>query len=566
MPRMTGSRLFAEMLKGYGITHAFFVPTILMDALAEMDDLGIRKILTHGEKAAAYMADGYARAKGSPGVCMAQQIGASNLAAGLRDPYMACSPVIAVTGGPATAGRYRRAYQEVEDFTQFDAVTKLNMQVDELTRLPDLLRHMFRAATSGAPGPVHLRLRGSHGQGVEAEADMQPLIESQFSRVPAFRPGPEMDRVRDALALLYRAHRPIIVAGGGVVASQAQAELVELAEKLQIPVATSLTAKGSILDTHPLSVGVVGVYSRACANQAVSEADLVFFVGSHAGGQVTANWRIPAAGTPVIQLDIEAGELGRNYPNAVSLLGDAKATLRQMADVAQRTSPESAKAWTGRVRELVAEWRAKAEAMLKSDAVPMRPERICREITLALPADGVVVSDTGHAGMWTGQMIDITRPGQRYIRCEGSLGWGLPGAMGVKCALPDRPVLCFTGDGGAYYHLPELETAARHGINLVVLVNNNSSLNQEIPLVKAAYKEKRDDRSGEMWRFQKNADLAKVAEALGCAAFRVERPGELKELLPRAFGMGKPVVLDCISEEQALAPTAWIPGAVARGH
>jgi acetolactate synthase-1/2/3 large subunit len=547
------------MLKGYGVTHVFFVPTILMEALAEMDDLGIRKILTHGEKAAAYMADGYARASGKPGVCLAQQIGASNLAAGLRDGRMAGSPMIAISGGPATAGRYRHAYQEVEDFTQFDAVTKLNLQLDDLARLPDLMRHLFRTATSGAPGPVHLRLRGSHGQGVESEADLQPLVEPQFSRVPAFRPGPEPQRVRDAVALLSSAQKPIIVAGGGVVVSQAQAELVELAEKLQIPVATSLTAKGAILDAHPLAAGVAGIYSRACANRAVAEADLVFFVGSHAGGQVTANWRIPAVGTQVIQLDIDAEQLGRNYPNMVPLLGDAKVTLRQMCDTAQRKSSESAKAWTGRVRELVAEWRAAAEPMLASDAIPMRPERICRELAHALPADGVIVSDTGHAGMWSGQMIDLTRPGQRYIRCEGSLGWGLPGAMGVKCALPERPVVCFTGDGGLYYHLPELETAARHRINLVVVVNDNGSLNQEIPLVKAAYKEKRDERSGEMWRFQKDADLAKVAQALGCAAFRVETPGELRELLPMALAMDKPVVLDCLSDEQALAPTAWLP-------
>jgi acetolactate synthase-1/2/3 large subunit len=472
---------------------------------------------------------------------------------------MAGSPMIAISGGPATAGRYRHAYQEVEDFTQFDAVTKLNLQLDDLARLPDLMRHLFRTATSGAPGPVHLRLRGSHGQGVESEADLQPLVEPQFSRVPAFRPGPEPQRVRDAVALLSSAQKPIIVAGGGVVVSQAQAELVELAEKLQIPVATSLTAKGAILDAHPLSAGVAGIYSRACANRAVAEADLVFFVGSHAGGQVTANWRIPAVGTQVIQLDIDAEQLGRNYPNMVPLLGDAKVTLRQMCDTAQRKSSESAKAWTGRVRELVAEWRAAAEPMLASDAIPMRPERICRELAHALPADGVIVSDTGHAGMWSGQMIDLTRPGQRYIRCEGSLGWGLPGAMGVKCALPERPVVCFTGDGGLYYHLPELETAARHRINLVVVVNDNGSLNQEIPLVKAAYKEKRDERSGEMWRFQKDADLAKVAQALGCAAFRVETPGELKELLPKALAMGKPVVLDCLSDERALAPTAWLP-------
>jgi acetolactate synthase-1/2/3 large subunit len=478
---------------------------------------------------------------------------------------MACTPLIVITGGPATGGRYRHAYQEVEDFSQFDAVTKLNIQLDELSRLPDLLRHMFRTATSGAPGPVHLRLRGSHGQNIEGDADLQPLVAERFARVPAFRPAPEMDAVREAVALLAKAQRPIIVAGGGVVTSQAQAELVELAEKLQIPVATSLTAKDAILDHHPLAVGVVGVYSRACANQAVAEADLVFFVGAHAGGQVTANWKIPAVGTPVIQLDIDPEQLGRNYPNTVSVLADAKIGLHHMIDAAQRKAPEAARAWTGRVRELVAAWRAGADRMRVSDVVPLRPERICKEITDALPADGVVVSDTGHAGMWTGQMIEITKPTQRYIRCEGSLGWGLPGAMGVKCALPDRPVVLFTGDGGIYYHLAELETAARHGINLVVVVNNNNSLNQEIPLVNAAYREKRDDLSGEIWRFQKGINLAKVAETLGCAGFRVERPGDVKELLPRAFAMGKPVVIDVASEEQALAPTAWLPGGAPRG-
>jgi acetolactate synthase-1/2/3 large subunit len=311
---------------------------------------------------------------------------------------------------------------------------------------------------------------------------------------------------------------------------------------------------------------VVGTYSRACANKAVAEADLVFFVGTHAGGQITAMWKIPAPGTRVVQLDIDAEQLGRNYPNAASLLGDAKAGLRMMVDAAGRKSADSARAWTGRVQQLVAEWRAGLEPMLNSDAVPLRPERICKEITEALPADGVVVSDTGHAGMWSGQMIDITKPGQRFIRCEGSLGWGLPGAMGVKCALPDRTVVLFTGDGGLYYHLPELETAARHKINLVVVINNNSSLNQEIPLVKAAYKEKRDARSDEMWRFSSDANIAKVAEALGCVGWRVEKPAELKELLPKAFGLGRPVVLDCIGDDQALAPTAWVPGGRAGAH
>ena len=562
MPKTTGARYFAEIIKGYGVTHAFFVPTILMDALAEMDELGIQKILTHGEKAAAYMADGYARAANRPGLCMGQQIGASNLAAGLRDGFMAGSPMIAVTGGPGTPGRYRYAYQEVEDFAQFDSVTKLNLQLDDVSRLPDLMRQLFRAATTGAPKPVHLRLRGSHGQGIECEADLPvPIIEKEYSAIPAYRPEPELERVRGAMQVLARAQRPIIVAGGGVTASGAQAELVQFAEKMQIPVATSLNAKGAILDTHLLAVGVAGVYSRECANRAISEADLVLFIGSRTGGQVTTNWKIPAPGTTVIQIDIDGQELGRNYPNAASILGDAKATLKHMIAVASGPSV-GAKIWVARVRELVTQWRASVATHYNSDASPLRPERICKEINDALPANGVVVSDTGHAGMWTGQLIDMRHTTQRYIRCAGSLGWGLPGAMGVKCALPDRTVVLFSGDGGFYYHIGELETAARHGINLVMVVNNNSSLNQEIPLVGHAYEGKRGDRykPDEMWRFQKSADLAKVAEAMGCAAFRVDNAKALKELLPRAFAMSKPVVIDVISDDQALAPTAWTPG------
>ena len=565
MAKMSGSRLFAEVIHGYGVTHVFYVPTILMRALAEMDDFKIHKIMTHGEKAAAYMADGYARASGKPGFCMAQQIGASNLAAGLRDGFMACSPMIAISGGSVPGSRYRHAYQEVEDFNQFDAVTKFSAQVDDVKRLPDLMRQAFRAATTGAPGPAHLRLSGLHGGSIgDAEADLTPLVEEQFKRVPAFRPEPEPGRVREALAVLAQAHRPMIVAGGGVVSSGAQAELVEFAEKLQIPVTTSLNAKAAMLDRNPLNVGVAGVYSRSCANKALAEADLVFFIGSHTGGQLTTSWKVPEPGVTVIQLDIDPEELGRNYPNAVSLIGDAKVTLRHLIDAAGKPSA-GAQAWLSRVQALVAEWRAVAEPLMTSNAVPMRPERVCREISEALPADGVVVSDTGHSGMWTGQMIEFSSPRQGFVRCAGSLGWGLPGAIGVKCALPNRAVVCFTGDGGAYYHLAELETAARYGINLVVVVNNNSSLNQEIALVNAAYKGKDMERSGDIWRFQKSVDFAKLGEALGCAAFRIDKPGQLKELLPKAFAMNRPVVIDVVTEENALAEKAWAPGG-AGGH
>src|SRR3954470_9540480 len=419
MAKITGSRLIAEVLHGYGVTHVFYVPTILMRALAEMDELKIHKIMTHGEKAAAYMADGYARASGKPGVCMAQQIGASNLAAGLRDGFMACAPMIAITGGSVPGSRYRHAYQEVEDFNQFDAVTKFSVQVDDVKRLPDLMRQAFRAATTGAPGPAHLRLSGLHGGSIgDAEGDLTPLVEAQFKQVPACRREPEPARVREALAVLAKAQRPIIVAGGGIVSSGAQAELCELAEKLQIPVACSLNAKAAMLDSNPLNVGVAGVYSRSCANKALVEADLVFFVGSHTGGQLTTSWKVPAPGVTVIQLDIDPEELGRNYPNAVSLIGDAKVTLRHLVNAAGKPSA-GAKAWLARTQELVAEWRAVAEPLMTSTAMPMRPERVCREISEALPADGVVVSDTGHSGMWTGQMIEFSDARQGFVRWAG---------------------------------------------------------------------------------------------------------------------------------------------------
>src|SRR5229473_5960685 len=355
MPRMTGNRYFAEAVHAYGTTHVFFVPTIMLPAMAEMEDMGIRRVVTHGEKAAAYMADAYARASHRPGLCLAQTIGSANLAAGLRDAYMAGSPVIALTGGNDASSRYKHVYQEIEDFPMWESVTKANFHVDALERFPDLLRQAFRVATSGAPGPVHLEMSGTHAQVLEREGDLTPLWEGRFMKVPAFRPEPEPDAVRAALDVLARAERPVILAGGGVIWSGAEAELVKLAERLQIPVATSLNAKAALSDDHPLNVGVPGTYSRWCANRVLSEADLVFFIGSPAGGQVTTNWQVPKPGIAAIQLDIDPEELGRNYPLQAALLGDAKVTLQKL--IAGVQPPRSRPEWLHRVQGLVREYQ-----------------------------------------------------------------------------------------------------------------------------------------------------------------------------------------------------------------
>lgn len=553
MARMTGARFFAEAIRAYGVSHIFFVPTILTRALAEMEGMGIARVTTHGEKAAAYMADGYARASHRPGVCLAQTIGAANLAAGLRDAYMACSPVIAISGGPHPLNRHRYAYQEIDDFPLFDPLTKFNGRVDAVERLPDMLRQAFRAAASGCPRPVHLEFEGHYGQVIDKEADLELIVEEAYSGFPAFRPGADPSRVREAARSLSRAQRPVIVAGGGVTASRAEAEVLQLAEMLSIPVATSLNGKGTIPENHALSAGVVGAYSRWCANRIVAESDLVFYIGSHTGSQVTNVWKVPRPGTPVIQLDIEPQELGRNYPNLVSLCGDAQASLRQL--IAELEPRRNGGDWLKRCQDLVRDWRTEAESWQRSSAAPMRPERICREIQEWLPENAILVSDTGHAGIWTGGHVELRHPGQSYLRAAGSLGWGFPAALGARCAQPGRPVVCFTGDGGIYYHLAELETAARYNIPAVIVVNNNRSLNQETNIFAEAYGG--EQHAGfDMWQF-KDLNFARIAESLGCFGLRVERPEEIKPALEEALASGRPAVIDAVSDIEALAPPAW---------
>ena len=556
MPSMTGARFVAETLKGYGLTHVFYVPSIARRILAELEIVGIQRIVAHGEKAAAYMADGYARAANGPAICMAQSVGAANLAAGLQDPFLGLSPVIAITGHRPLSHQYRNSYQEIEHFRPFSSTTKYSVAVDTVEQLPHLLRQAFREATSGAPGPVHLDFMGIQGEVVEnGEANLEVIIEDDFRHRATLRPEPGPDKIREAAQALTAARRPVIIAGGGVTAAGAQAEVVQLAEMLNIPVATSLNAKGTIPENHPLSVGVCGAYSRWCANKVVAEADLALFIGSHTGSQVTLDWRIPLPGTPVIQIDIDPSELGRSYPTQVALQGDAKATVARLNDALE---PLERPEWVSRAQQIVREWRAETEPDFRSDAQPIRPERLCQEFTDHLPDNAMLVSDTGHAGIWTGAYIDLNHPGQDFIRAAGSLGWALPAALGAKCALPDRPVVAFTGDGGFWYHCAELETAARYGINAVIVVNDNRSLNQCRVGDERVYANYPGGDSDSMWQFN-DVDLAKVAESMGCYGIRVTDPAQIPAALDQAIAANRPTVVDVVSDMDVVAPPPWGP-------
>ena len=553
---ISGARFIAETLKGYGVTHIFYVDAILRKTMVDLEELGIRRVITHSEKAAAYMADGYARVSHKPGVCMAQSVGAANLAAGLQDAYLGRSPVIALTGKKPPLFQYRNAYQEVQHGAMFGPVTKYNVDVVSPAQLPYLLRQAFREATSGAPGPVHLDLLGHSGRPLEAaEAPLPVVIEEPFTRYPAFRPEPEDAAVDRAARAIAAAKRPVIVAGGGVRISSAAAEVVALAEKLSIPVATSVNGKGAILDSHPLSVGVVGSYSVRCANQVVSEADLVIYIGSNTGDQVTHSWRVPPAETPVVQIDIDPAEIGRSYAGAIGVVGDARQAVAKLVAALEARPPNEP--WLRRTQALVGAWRDEIEPLRRSDAVPIQPERLCKELSDILPENAVLVADTGYSAIWTATMVYLSHPGQTYLRAAGSLGWAFPAALGAKCAAPDRPVICFSGDGGFWYHLSELETARRFNINTVTIINNNGGLAQGISDIHNVYGD-RPGNPGELYRFEP-VSFARIAQEMGCAGLRVEHPDEISSAIRQALAAGRPTVVEVITGLEYRAPDPWAP-------
>ncbi|MGI9605466.1 MAG: thiamine pyrophosphate-binding protein [Acidimicrobiales bacterium] len=551
----TGADVLARMLEGYGVSHVFHVPAVLRRTMVELElQTEIKRVRPHGEKSAAYMADGFARISGRPGICMAQVIGALNLAAGLRDAHLAHSPVIAFTGGRDPATKFRQVYQEVDDVPAFEPVTKWNATVDDVDRIPDMIRQAFRVATSGAPGPVHLQFRGNEGQVDADETTATAEVHAAFASVPPFRSMPsDPAPIRAARELLRSAERPVLVAGGGVRTSDARAELVAVAEALAIPVATSLNGKDTIAADHPLSVGVVGTYSRSSANRTVAAADLVCFVGTETGGMTTHFWQVPTLDTRVIHIDIEPVAIGRNYSPEVAIQGDAKAVLQAM--LADPGPVPNRPKWLARCAAVIADWRSEHEAEMTQDDTPIRPERLCADLSFDSPDDAIVVVDTGHAGMWMGGMFD-PKAKQDYIRSAGHLGWAFPASLGAKCAAPDRPVICFTGDSGFWYHVAEIETAVRWGLDAVIVVNNNSGGNQSKRGFDRAYGGTQTEQgASDLWKFT-DVNFANVANEIGALGIRVEKPGEISSALDHGLSSGRPTIIDVVTDIDALAPLA----------
>jgi acetolactate synthase-1/2/3 large subunit len=553
---INGYEWLARAFASTGMSHVFFVESTMRRTLLALDDLGVKPILAHSEKAAAYMADGYARIAMRPGICMAQSVGAANLASGLQDPYLGHSPVIALTGRKEPTFQHRNSYQELAHAPLFAAVTKFSTPVDSTSELPRLLRHAWRSALAEPVRPTHLDFCGLQGDVIElGQTDAAVEFEAEPRPIPVHRPVADERDIARAAQLLSGARRLAIVAGDGAAASGAGPEILALAEALAAPIATALGARGIIPTRHRLSVGVAGSYSAPPANRIVHSADVVLFIGCDTGDQVTLNWQIPSLQTKIVQIDADPTELGRSYPDTYGLVGDPKATVARLLELLGHPARDGG--FADEAARIVTDWRESMTPLVEKNTAPIAVERLCAEITKALPADGVLVADTGYSGIWTGTMVDLNGAGQTYLRAAGSLGWAFPAALGAQCAAGTRRVLCFTGDGGFYYHLAELESARRYQIPAVIIINNNSGFGQNLTGVRRI-SGNRPGRGEELIRFGPT-DFTKVAASFGVHGIRVEKPEQIATALAEALSGNEPIVIDVVTDLEPRAPEAWSP-------
>lgn len=545
---------FARAIKSHGATHVFTLTGSPQDPLiALVNNEGIRLVLGRSERSIIAMADAYARITGKPAFTYVQfGPGATAIVGGISDALWGFSPVVSVSSSVATGNRFRFAYQEVDQQMMLAPVTKWTGYATTPERVPDILQRAVIESLSGAPGPTHIDIASDFFT-AEFKGEAVLPAPAGLAGVAAHRPLPASAEIEAAAQLLVQAKRPVILAGGGVHISKGAAALVALAEALAAPVLTSMAGKGSISEVHPLSVGVCGVYSRKVANDVLAEADLCLAVGTKLGAMPTDNFKLPARGTKLIHADIDQRVLGRNFPAAAGMVGDARAVLEALRASLGAGLPNAGEraAWARGVAARVMAWRDRFNEIAERRTVAGRidPRYVMHCLNRIIGAEDLLVADTGYSAAWAGTLIDMKATGQRYIRAAGSLGWAFPAAIGVKLAAPTKRVFCVTGDGGLGYHLADLETALRLDVPTITVLLNNSTLGFEYTVQKLYY-EKRAD-SAHAFR---ETNYAEIARAFGAHAERVETADSVMPSLERAAASGKPALLDIVTSPEVGAP------------
>lgn len=553
---LNGAEAVVRMLEAHGVTHVFGLcgdtSLPLYDAFRNLDH-GITHVLTRDERSATYMADAYSRVTGRVGVCEGPSGGgATYLLPGLIEASESSYAVLGITTDIAVSSYGKYPLTQVDQEALMRPLTKWNTVITQAAHVPRMMRTAFRAMTTGRPGAAHLGLPYDIQYDAVDPADI--WADPAHARYPAYPQAPEPGVAEAALAAILTARKPVIVCGGGVVIAGAMDELDRLARRLDIPVATSISGQGSLAETHPNCVGVVGSNGGTDETwEAMAGADLVVFMGCRAGSTTTARWEAPDAAARVVHFDSDPMVIGANYRPEVGVVGDLKLALAQVNAVLDARE-EAVPGFGGAA--LVADiWQRKFEVfdkLARSGETPIRPERVIATLQEVLPDDATVVSDPGTSCPYFSAYFTLQRPGRHFItnRAHGALGYALSASLGAWYGRPNSKVVALMGDGSFGFTAGELETVIRAGAPITFVVFSNSSFGW----IKAS---QHDDKGARYHNVDfGRTDHAAVAAAYGVKSWKVEDPGDLEAVMRAAVAHDGPSLVDVISQplEQSNAP------------
>jgi len=544
---ITGGEAIARMLLAFDAGPMFGMGGFqLLPFYDAARRLGLAHHLINDERAGVFAADAYAKVSGGVGLVDATLgPGATNLVTGLVEALNAGTALVAVIGDTHRQHSWKNMTQESRQLDILRPACKEVLRVEMIERIPELIRRAFVVATSGRPGPVIVDVPEDIAH-AKASFAIDAFSAPASSRgVPAIRSRPDPAQTAAAAALLASAKRPVLLAGGGVHLSDASAAVTAFARNCNIPVAHTLTGKGSIPCTDPLNAGLFGRYDRI-ANALIDEADVLFVVGCKLGEIATKRYVLPDAATPVIHLDVLAEEFYRIVHPQVALWGDVRLGIEDLATNLGAEVERLGRRLTPYAREVakrMEKWHAGVAERLTSDEIPIGMPRLLTEINAVLPADGILVADGGFAAHWGGLLFDTKQAGRGFVPDRGfaSIGYGIPGAIGAALAAPGRAVFSLTGDGGMNMSLGELETARRLGVTCTIIVVNNAASGYVKALQYAMYGNDASHASD-----LTELNYAAIATALGCHGIRVEDPGDLADALTEAMHTPGPSVVDVV--------------------
>ena len=541
--RRTGAFALIDSLKRHGVQHIFGYPggaiLPIYDELYKWEARReIQHILVRHEQGGSHAADGYARATGKVGVCFGTSgPGATNLVTGIATAHMDSIPMVIITGQVPRGAIGSDAFQETDIYGITLPIVKHSYVVRDPRDMARIVAEAFHVASTGRPGPVLIDVPKDVGL---EEFDYEP-VEPGTVKLTGYRPTLKGNprQINQALNLIRRARRPLLYVGGGAIAAGAHAELRKLAEIFQIPVTTTLMGKGSFEESHPLAVGMLGMHGTAYANFAVSECDLLIAVGARFDDRVTGKLDEFASRAQVIHIDIDPAEVGKNRAPEVPIVGDVRLVLtdllRRYEEVDIPAEPNQTKEWLQRINH----WRKDYPLEVPQHPDSLSPQEVIVELARQAP-DAYYTTDVGQHQMWSAQFLK--NGPRRWISSAGlgTMGYGLPAAMGVKIALPDKQVICIAGDASIQMNIQELGTLAQYGINVKTVIINNGWQGMVRQWQEAFYGKRYSCSNMEVGM----PDFVKLAEAYGVKGMLIESRDQLKDAIAEILAHDGPVLAD----------------------